>query len=147
MRPSWRCAALNIGKAPEMFETYMRLGLRAQNQTRTTLESLAKIKNPPNPTFVKQANIAGGHQQVNNGCGPARIQESEIEQNELLEVNRDGEWLDAGKASGTSRSNSKVETMGAINRTENERRKASIEPKCVERRRATKNPCGGSGTP
>lgn len=40
------------------YETYMRLALKAQSQCRTTLESLALIKNPPSVAFVRQANIA-----------------------------------------------------------------------------------------
>jgi hypothetical protein len=47
-------------------ETYMRLALRAQNQSRTTLETLSTIKNPP-VVFTKQMNVSHGPQQVNNG--------------------------------------------------------------------------------
>ncbi len=51
----------------------LRLALKAQAQCRATLETLAEVKNP-RPVFVKaqQANIAGGHQQVNNGAPPQR---------------------------------------------------------------------------
>lgn len=49
------------------FEANMRMALRAQSQCRTTLETLAEIKNPRPVAFVKQANIANGPQQVNNG--------------------------------------------------------------------------------
>src|SRR5262249_29876571 len=48
------------------FEAYMRCGLKAQSQCRATLETLAAIKNPAPATFVRQANIAHGPQQVNN---------------------------------------------------------------------------------
>ena len=41
-------------------ETYMRLALKSQSQCRTTVETLAEIKNPRQVAFVKQANIAGG---------------------------------------------------------------------------------------
>jgi len=44
----------------------LRLALRAQNQCRATLETLAEIKNPLAGAYVRQANVAGGHQQVNN---------------------------------------------------------------------------------
>lgn len=47
------------------FETHMKLALRAQNQCRATLETLADIKNPP-VVYARQANIANGPQQVNN---------------------------------------------------------------------------------
>lgn len=46
-------------------DTYLRLALRAQNQCRSTLETLSTIKNPP-VVFAKQANFAT-NQQVNNG--------------------------------------------------------------------------------
>jgi hypothetical protein len=46
-------------------EAYMRMALKAQNQCRMTLETLATIKNPA-VVFARQANIAQGPQQVNN---------------------------------------------------------------------------------
>ena len=61
------------------YETHMRLALKAQNQSRATLQALVQLKQPSNTTFVKQANIAQGHQQVNN------LAEKNITpQNELL---------------------------------------------------------------
>ena len=55
----------------KQYEMYLRLALKAQNQSRMTLETLAKIKNPP-VVFAKQANInqGSGNQQVNNGTPP-----------------------------------------------------------------------------
>ena len=53
------------------FETCMRLALKAQSQSRATVETLAAIKNPP-VVFARQANIAHGHQQVVNNGPPAR---------------------------------------------------------------------------
>ena len=61
-----RRAALNAGEYLHATETYMRLALKAQSQCRATIETLANIKNPP-VVIAKQANIAGGAQQVNNG--------------------------------------------------------------------------------
>ena len=51
-------------------EAYTRIALKAQNQCRATLETLAQIKNPP-VVFARQANIAQGPQQVNNAMMPA----------------------------------------------------------------------------
>ena len=52
------------------WEAYLRMAMKAQNQCRMTLETLAMIKNPPT-VFAKQANINhGGQQQVNNGAAP-----------------------------------------------------------------------------
>lgn len=44
--------------------TYTKLALKAQAQARCTAEALAMIKNPQ--PYIRQANIAQGHQQVNN---------------------------------------------------------------------------------
>lgn len=64
-----RRAALNMGEHLGATETYMRLALKAQSQSRATVETLAAIKNPP-VVFARQANINnGGQQQVNNGAG------------------------------------------------------------------------------
>ncbi|MGX5649590.1 hypothetical protein ACWKW4_04945 [Hydrogenophaga borbori] len=93
-----RRAALNMGEYMDATERYMRLALKAQSQCRTTLETLAAIKNPP-VVFAKQANIAHGPQQVNNGNGSAahsatstrmharpQAENWPTEQNELLEA-------------------------------------------------------------
>jgi hypothetical protein len=67
------------------FETFLRIALKAQNQCRSTLETLAAIKNPP-VIYTKQANISTGHQQINNGIPETHVYvENEIKQNELLE--------------------------------------------------------------
>lgn len=73
----------------ETFERCLRLALRAQSQCRTTLETLALIKNPASVTFMRQANI-GQAVQVNNGPrsdangGSRAREEKEIRANELL---------------------------------------------------------------
>lgn len=61
-----RRSALNMGTNLSATEQYMRLALKAQSQARTTIETLADVKNPKAVAFVKQANIAQ-NQQVNNG--------------------------------------------------------------------------------
>lgn len=79
-------------------ERYLKLALRAQGQCRATLETLAEIKNPMAGAYVRQANIAAGHQQVNNGDGQAassRARERGELKIQLLEVGHD-ERLDAG---------------------------------------------------
>ncbi len=52
-------------------ESFLKLALRAQSQCRATWESLATIKNPPMVGYVRKANIAHGHQQVNNAQSTA----------------------------------------------------------------------------
>jgi len=98
----------------------MRLALKAQSQCRATLETLAEIKNPKNVAFVRQANIAQGHQQVNNGPttenAAPRARETEKTQNELLEAN-DGERLDTGTTGTAIPNDQTMETVGEIDRT------------------------------
>lgn len=71
-------------------ETYLRLALKAQSQCRATLETLATIKAGP-VVIARQANIAHGPQQVNNGVAahnaqtPARAEQLESAQSELLD--------------------------------------------------------------
>ena len=105
---------------PEVADCYLRLMLKAQSQCRTTVETIAELKNPRPVAFVKQANIAHGPQQVNNGM-PSRTEEKEIEQNKLLEANN--ELLpNAGTSTVTGQANSRLETVGAIDRSTNTRR-------------------------
>lgn len=94
-------------------EAYMRLSLRAQNQCRATLETLAAIKNPP-VIFAKQANISGGHQQINNGTpATASHAEKNINQpNELLSEVHHGETLDTRGTSKAIRNNPTMATVG-----------------------------------
>lgn len=54
---------------PELREANLRLALKAQNQSRMTLETLATIKNPP-VVIARQANLSSGPQQVNNSVAP-----------------------------------------------------------------------------
>jgi len=56
-------------RAPREMETLLRLGLKAQSQSRATLEALVAVGNPP-VLFAQQANVAFGPQQVNIGAPP-----------------------------------------------------------------------------
>lgn len=49
----------------------LRLALKAQAQSRASLETLLTAKNPP-VVIARQANISAGHQQVNNSGAAAR---------------------------------------------------------------------------
>lgn len=102
-------------------ESFMRMALKAQNQCRMTLETLATIKNPP-VVFARQANINnGGQQQVNNGSpapeadqrAPAAKPQSAP--TELLEAT-DAQWLDTGAASATGRADPHLAPVGAVHR-------------------------------
>ena len=120
-----RRAAPNVGEHPNAAETYLRLALKAQSQCRATLETLAAMKNPQPVAFVRQANIAHGPQQVNNGsasvAGDFHARGTENRQNKLLEEPY-GLPLDHGTAEAASRVDTDLETVAPINRTEVDRR-------------------------
>jgi hypothetical protein len=96
-------------------EGFMRLALRAQNQCRATLETLAAIKNPP-VVFARQANINnGGNQQVNNVTPPAdspRTEKSIIRPNELITERVSHEALDTRGSAAAIRTNPGMATVG-----------------------------------
>ena len=119
-----RRAALNMGEHLSATETYMRMAMKAQNQCRVTLETLANIKNPP-VVFARQANINnGGQQQVNNGTAPpqarhvhAHAEKSQAAPIELLEAS-DAQRLDARAASTTGGTDRGLAPLGTLHRTD-----------------------------
>ncbi len=102
------------------FDRYLKLALRAQSQCRATWETLATMKNPPMIGYVRQANIAHGHQQVINAPSTAgdtsRPRENADLQSKLLEEN-DGERLDIGEAGAAGQANPAMAPLGQVNRT------------------------------
>jgi hypothetical protein len=105
-----RRSALNMGEYIEASEKYMKLALKAQAQCRATIETLAAIKNPP-VVFAKQANIANGPQQVNNGPpAPPRADETTTSPNKLLEHAHE-QRLDPGAPSAPVRSDPALEAL------------------------------------
>lgn len=103
-------------------DAYLRLSLRAQSQCRATWETLSTIQNPPMVGYVRQANIAHGHQQVNNdAAAPSRAREIEIGQTQLSGGSH--ELLPDTRASANeSQVNSALETLGEIDRAKVQRR-------------------------
>lgn len=90
----------------------MNLCFKAQNQSRATIDSLRQLKQPSQTTFVKQANIAQGHQQINN------LAEKNITpQNELLRG--DYAKLDNRATPTAEGVNSTLEALDKINRCQN----------------------------
>lgn len=106
----------------KQFQTHLTLALKAQAQCRSTLEALAEIKNPRPVSFVKQANIANGPQQVNNGVAAGadpmqsaqagtHAEKSAPEQTKLLEADH-GNYLDTRAQGAASRANPHMATVG-----------------------------------
>ena len=79
---------------------YLTLALKAQSQSRATIQALTELKYPKQVSFVKQANISHCNQQVNNGGnetnthGRVHARVNTIQSNELLEVNHGCEKMD-----------------------------------------------------
>ena len=107
----------------EQVETFARIALKAQNQTRQTLATLGELKNPRRTTFIQQQNNAV-NQQINHGKyyssndGNKNPKNSMDDENELLEV-LSSERLDSGTQTTAGRVDQTVETVGKIKRPKN----------------------------
>jgi len=115
-----RKAALNLGEHLDAAEAYLRLGLKAQNQCRTTLETLSTIKRPP-VLMAKQANINTGHQEVNHVLVAPLAGSS---QNQPIQLSQFKHELrtDPRTPNLEISLNQTLETVGAVNRSKNYKR-------------------------
>lgn len=109
------------------YQTFMGLALKAQNQSRATIQSLVDLKYPRQATFVKQANIAHGPQQVNNGTALAgaisHAENPATTQNKLLEQEHEqAHRLDTGAKGTAGGADPGMATMGQVHRTPKRRR-------------------------
>lgn len=93
-------------------QMFMHLCFKAQNQSRATIDSLAQLSQPNKVTFIRQANIAKGHMQVNSFP-----EKNKVTQNELLKDSY--AELDSRTAPTTKEVNPKMEALEAINRRQN----------------------------
>jgi hypothetical protein len=108
------------------YESFLSLALKAQAQSRATISALVDLKYPRQSTFVKQANISNGPQQVNNGdtqnTGTQAGTHSQAEkpatlQSELLEDQRHGSTkLDTRATAKAARNHSAMEAVESVNR-------------------------------
>ena len=115
-------------------EAFLGLALKAQAQSRATISALVDLKYPRQATFVKQANIANGPQQVNNGAAAGanpeqyaqartHAEQSAPEQNKLLEAEhgQPGKRMDTRAAQAAERSYQAVETVEPVHRAKKPR--------------------------
>jgi hypothetical protein len=120
-----RRAGLNMGEHLNAAEIYLRAALKAQAQSRATIEALAEIKSPRAVAFVKQANIAAGPQQVNNGAPASHAHAGEIPKsaNELLEdaTHEQQQRMVPGAQAAPARGDTTLEAVGAIHRAKDTR--------------------------
>ena len=103
-------------------ESFLGLALKAQPQSRATILALVELKYPRQATFVKQANIAHGPQQVINAGVADELKEhhaqtrthaekSALDQNKLLEADH-GNYLDTRAQGAASRVDPHLATVG-----------------------------------
>ena len=113
-----RRASATMDQHLDAADKFMRLALKAQSQCRTTLETLASIKNPQ--PYI-QHNRAQ-YQQVNNGVAlppeapPAR--ENQKYTNELLDALNAPERLDFSATQTTIKSHQDMETVASQHGTQ-----------------------------
>ena len=107
-------------------QNWLKLSLKAQSQSRSSLEALLAIRRPA-AGHANQANLAS-LQQVNN-------LEINFRQNELSGV---GNGLSANTGASISKSHtySQVEAMDQIDRANHSSRETKVFEKCVQRRSA-----------
>lgn len=105
------------------YEAHMRLALKAQAQSRATLETLANVRNGP-VIYARQANVAAGAPlQVNNGLpADAGARQIEVSPNQVLEP-PPHDRMDARTQSGAGTGDPSMETLGAEHRAKNAGRK------------------------
>jgi len=107
-------------------QTLTNLCLKSQNQSRNTIQTLINLKQPNQTAFIKQqTNVAGGHQQINNGVIPSSPENLSNQTNELLEV-QDGKWLDRGTQAKTEGVNSELEAVGEVHWGKNSKRQGKV---------------------
>lgn len=116
----------------KQYSTYMNLALKAQAQSRATIQALVELKYPRQVIVTQQANIASGHQQVNNGGAEqaalserhtpthTHAEENQSDTNKLLEgKHNEQKRLDTRTTQATITSHSTLEAMGTLNRRKN----------------------------
>ena len=134
----------SVADTLSQYQTYMGLGLRAQSQSRATIQAVVDLKFPRQVSFVKQANIANGPQQVNNGeehMSLAHEKNAQITQTKVLESEYE-HGLDAGTSTTTIGKNSALEAVATVHRAAHDGGQGEGKPKRVQGRRtrqATKN--------
>lgn len=118
-----RRAAMNMDGHLQATDALLRLALRAQAQSRATLETLGTLKLPP-AVFARQANINnGGQLQVNNRAtvdpSPGRAEELQSRPIELSGPNHELR-ADTRTSCATGGTDPVLAPVGAVNRAEHD---------------------------
>ena len=114
-------------------QAVFNMAMKAQAQSRATVQALVELKYPKSVVITKQANISHGHQQVNNGVdfptstrthARAHAQANTIEQNELLrsiDNEPTGERLDTRTQGTHGATDKELATVATQHRRKNSR--------------------------
>lgn len=108
----------------KQFEGYLGLALKAQAQSRATIQAVIDLKYPRQVQYVQQANFAHT-QQVNNGMAqrpPRTRKKLQDAKNKLLEQTDHDQCMDTGTQKAAERSNPQMAAVGTVDRTQNARR-------------------------
>ena len=120
----------NVQEYLKQYGTYMNLALKAQSQSRATIQALVELKYPKQVIVTKQANINNGNQQVNNGVAEsARAEENQTEPNKLMDIENEANQnhaqkqnvkrLDSRTTSTPISSDSSVEAVATVHGSKN----------------------------
>lgn len=105
----------------EQLDLYARLALKAQNQQRQTLRTLAEIRNPRRATFIKQQNQAVNQQVVNSPVAPETGKIRDLTTSEVLGLGVDDERVDFRAPPLAVGHDAGLATVGAFDRPANAR--------------------------
>lgn len=113
----------------DAINTLAAAGMRAIAHSRAAIDSLVNLKHPRSATFIKQANVAHGAQQINNNTGDAHSSRvpahEESSPNKLfLEANA-SPTLEPRAARRAGRSNQTLEAVAIVNRPAKSGRKSN----------------------
>lgn len=114
-------------------QAVFNMAMKAQAQSRATVQALVELKYPKSVVITKQANITNGNQQVNNGVdvnyqtstrthARAHAQANTIEQNELLrsiDNEPTGERMDTRKTGTHGATDKELATVATQHRRKN----------------------------
>jgi hypothetical protein len=123
--------------APHL-ETFIRLGLKAQAQSRLAIEALGTLKHGPAILARNaQVNVAHGPQQVNNGVSPPRAGDSG---NPPIQLSSSHELrADTGASGGAGCADQDLAPVGAIDRPQDRRGQGALGDARVQGRRARRS--------
>jgi hypothetical protein len=118
-------ATVNMDQNLEAADMLLRVAFKAQSQCRATIETLALVKHPKAATFIRQANVAHGPQQINNRRSRARAGKRKRGKTKLLE-RANGKRLEHGAAPTSGFDDSAMAAMEAIDRAEDASRESDL---------------------